>query len=142
MKRLGLVVLMALMVVGAVALASVPGNRIATVSGANIRCFTTNDGGTLSTGRTGLDLDIQCPNVDAGGGQKVWARAGCALKADGGGTCLMDAGVGDLVLDFTTATGNPDPIHYKLGTSEDRICFGAVASYAIAVHCNIYERRP
>lgn len=123
----------------AVALASVPGNRIATVNGTSIKCFTTNDAGVYSTGRTGLDLDIQCPNVDGGAGQRVYARAGCALKTDGGGSCVMDAGVGDVILDFQS---NPDPIHFKLGTAEDRICFHDTTTGATVVYCHIYERRP
>ena len=136
MKKLALGLFL---VAATVAIASVPGNRIATVSGTSIKCFTTNDAGTRSWGRTGLDLDIQCPNLDAGAGQKVYARSGCPLKTDAGGLCVMDAGAGDVVLDFQS---NPDPIHWKLGTAEDRICFHDFTTGATTVHCNIYERRP
>jgi hypothetical protein len=135
-------IVLLLALASAVVFAASPGNRIATVQGANVQCFLTNDGGTRSTGRTGLDLDIQCPNIDGGAGQKNYIRAGCAKTADGGGSCVQDAGVGDLIMDFTSATGSADPIHFKLGPAEDRFCIADSVSYATAVYCTVHERRP
>lgn len=73
-----------------------------------------NANGTIVTGQniqtaSGLNADdtyaIQCPNIDAGTGQRVFYRPG------GCSGCVTDAGLGDTLLDFTV---NQDPYPVRL----------------------------
>ncbi len=103
--------------------------RVATVQGANIRTFTGVPGGKYS---------FQCPN-DGGSGQKVWYRPGCKLRTDAGVSCVVDAGGGDPIVDFSSS---PDPYKVDLAANEDRIHFANADGYANVIHCNIYRRNP
>ncbi len=73
-----------------------------------------NQNGTIVRGTgvqsaTGLNTDdsyaIQCPNIDGGSGQKVFYRPG------GCSGCPTDAGLGDVLIDFTS---NQDPYPVRL----------------------------
>lgn len=107
--------------------------RVAIVQGANIRTFTGSPGGKYS---------VQCPNIDGGSGQKVWYRPGCNTRPDAGVQCVVDAGLGDVIMDFTDSTGVKDPYKIDLAPNEDRIHFANADSYATAVYCTIFRRSP
>ena len=89
-----------------------------------------NKNGTVAQGQNiqtlvvgqGAKVCLQCPNIDAGVGQKVFYRPGGCTG------CVIDAGPGDILVDFTQATdcypiqlrysqtntsGNPDRIHLR-----------------------------
>lgn len=103
--------------------------RVSIVQGANIRTF---------TGAWGGHYSVQCP-TDGGAGQRVIYRPGCPLRADGGVQCVVDAGSGDVVMDFTA---NSDPYKIDLATNEDRLHFANADSYAATIFCNVYRRSP
>lgn len=107
--------------------------RVAIVQGANIRTFTGAPGGKYS---------IQCPNIDGGGGQRVYYRPGCNARPDAGVQCVTDAGLGDAIIDFSSATGTQDPYKIDLAPNEDRIHLANADSYATAVYCSVYRRNP
>lgn len=115
--------------------------RLTTVQGANIRTwFAPGASATASatTGNSGMKLSIQCPNVDGGAGQKVHYRAGCLPTTK----CAADAGVGDVIMDFTAATGVQDPYKVDLAGFEDRVYLASEGSYAVPLYCHVFRRQP
>lgn len=113
--------------------------RVSIIQGSGIRTFTGSPGGKYS---------VQCPNIDGGAGQRVAYRPGCPVRSDGGVTCVIDAGLGDVVMDFTTATGSQDPYRIDLAPAEDRIHLrnydDAIAGNASTtpVYCDVFRRNP
>lgn len=103
--------------------------RVGIVKGANIQTFTGEPGGRYA---------VQCPSIDGGTDQKVWYRPGCPARADGGITCVVDAGLGDIVLDFKSLD-RPYPV--DLAPTEDRIYFGTFPDYS-PMFCTVARRNP
>lgn len=102
--------------------------KVGFVTGLGIQSFTGTLGGKYS---------VQCPNIDAGVGQRVFVRTGCKTRPDGGVTCVVDAGLGDTMVDFTA---NQDPYQIDLAPAEDRIHIKNADGNSI--WCNIYRRAP
>lgn len=96
--------------------------------GASIVTFTGSFGGKYS---------VQCPNIDAGAGQKIYIRPGCPTRTDGGVTCVIDAGAGDTLIDFQS---NADPYKVDLGATEDRIHMKTGDGNTAL--CHVYRRSP
>lgn len=119
--------------VGVSALAFASELRVGLAQGANIRSVTVAAGGKYS---------FQCPNIDGGGGQRIFYRPGCPTRTDAGISCVVDAGLGDVIVDFTSATGQQDPYKVDLSPNEDRIHFANADSYANSVYCVVYRRNP
>lgn len=107
--------------------------RVAIVQGANVSTFTGAPGGKYA---------VQCENIDGGGGQRVYYRPGCNTRADAGVQCVVDAGLGDVVMDFTAGSGSQDPYKIDLAPNEDRIHLANADGYAIQVYCAVYRRNP
>lgn len=120
--------------------------RLSTVQGTLIQTwYAPSATATASATSTnfGLKVSIQCPNVDGGSGQKVYYRPGCLAKLpDAGRMCSHDAGVGDVIMDFTAATGAQDPYRIDLAGNEDRIHLASVNGYSDAVYCHVYRVSP
>lgn len=83
-----------------------------------------NAGGTVAQGQNiqtlvvgfGVKVCLTCPNLDGGTGQKVFYRPG------GCTTCVIDAGPGDNLIDFTQATDcYPITMRYSSTTSGTRM---------------------
>ena len=87
------------------------------------------------TGQKGGKYLVQCVNPPLG----VWLRPGCSTRADGGASCVadagpaVDAGPGDLFVDFA---GNADPFMFQLGPNEDLIWARSVD--AGTLRCSIF----
>lgn len=132
MRRISLA-FVAVVAVGAVAWFSNPTEaselRVSIVQGANIRTFTGTHGGKYS---------VQCP-TDGGSGQKVIYRPGCPTRADAGVLCVVDAGNGDVIMDFQA---NADPYQIDLAPNEDRFHMANAAGYAAPIYCNVFRRAP
>ena len=107
--------------------------RVAIAQGTGIRTATLAPGGKYS---------VQCPNTDGGAGERVYYRPGCPTRADAGVTCVIDAGVGDTIMDFTAATGSQDPYKIDLAPNEDRLHFRNVDDAARVVWCSVARRSP
>lgn len=103
--------------------------RVAIIQGALINTFTGSAGGKYS---------VQCPNIDGGAGQKVFYRPGCPARPDGGVQCLTDAGLGDVLMDFSA---NADPYQINLAPSEDRVHLRAYTA-TDALWCTVHRRYP
>lgn len=106
--------------------------RVAIVQGTLINTFTGSPGGKYS---------VQCPNIDGGSGQKVFYRPGCPTRADAGVQCQVDAGLGDVLMDFTAATGSQDPYKIDLAPTEDRIHLRSYTA-SDALWCTVHRRSP
>lgn len=76
-------------------------------------------------------LGIQCPSVDGGAGQQVFYRPGCA-------TCVVDAGPGDYLIDFTK---NPDGFPLTLRNGMDRVNLRPF-NQGDALWCTVIPRSP
>lgn len=92
------------------------------------------------TGSFGGKYSVQCPNIDGGSGAKIFIRPGCPTRTDGGVSCVIDAGTGDMLLDFSTASGSADPFKVDLASNEDRI--HAKTADGNANLCYFYRRSP
>jgi hypothetical protein len=105
--------------------------RIGHVQGTGIQTVTVAPGAKLS---------IQCPNIDGGAGQQVWYRPGCPLRTDAGITCILDAGLGDVLIDFSA---NADPYAINLAPNEDRVHLCHYPSGCVTPkYCLVYRRSP
>lgn len=102
--------------------------KVGLLSGLGIQSFAGAAGGKYS---------VQCPNTDGGAGQRIYLRPGCKARADAGITCVIDAGLGDPIIDFAA---NSDPYQIDLATNEDRIHVKTADSNGI--WCNVYRRSP
>lgn len=84
-------------------------------------------------GQKGADLLVQCL------GRGVWLRPGCSARADGGASCVndagpaVDAGPGDLFVEF--GGGGGDPFPFPLGANED--CVWARTNDGGLLSCSI-----
>lgn len=108
--------------------------RVGIVQGANIRTFTGSAGGHYS---------LQCLSVDGGTDQTVYYRPGCRTRTDAGISCVIDAGQGDTVVNFNSATGgSSDPYKIDLATNEDRFHLATTSSYATPLYCTVGRRSP
>lgn len=89
----------------------------------------------------GTRLVLQCPNIDAGAGQKVYYRPG------GCSGCVVDAGPGDVLVDFTT---NTDGYPVTLRTGMSKVHLRALGDTKIAdgggtsvpLHCIVAPKSP
>lgn len=115
--------------VGGVALADQI--RIGGVAGVNITTFNNaqDAGGT----GTGAKLAFQVRD-----GGCTYYRTGCAPRADGGITCVVDAGPGDVYVCFSPVS---DPYQFDMPANADRVYFRAFDP-AQSVTADVYLRRP
>lgn len=99
--------------------------RVALATGTGVQSVTLSEGAKVS---------VQCPNLDGGSGQKVYYRTGGTCS----GCTVADAGVGDVLMDFTT---NPDPYPIQLGPKETLL---HLRSYdpSVLLYCPIFPRVP
>lgn len=103
---------------------------VCNVSSTLVKCCSN----ALDAGGTGPGRKLAFQVRDAGA---VYYRASCAPRADGGVTCVLDAGVNDPYVDFSS---NTDPYKVDMPAGADRICFMGNSTANLCVDC--YERRP